>query len=92
MRTTLFYTCVMGGWVEFAECLRAEITDEQARIVRTLRVDRQLTWRGVAEYFSDLVPNALYETKLRGNQIVGMFLCHAAAARLGEDPNAEPWN
>ena len=60
---------------------------EHAHIVRRLRVDEELTWRGVAGECS-----TAWATDWDENQIVGMFLCEVAAELLGEDPETEPWN
>ena len=80
------------SWSEFADRIAALITDEQANTVRALRVDHELTWRGVSEEFYTRFPNALYGADLVGNQAIGDYLCRAAAHRLGEDPDSAPWN
>ena len=63
------------------------MTPERARFIRRLRVNDELTWRGVAAACSEA-----WTTDWESNQGVGMFLCDAAAECLDEDPNAEPWN
>jgi hypothetical protein len=78
-------------WKDVGDQLAVAITVEQAAAARRLRVDRGGTWRFVAEEFYTLFPDAPYGD-LAGNQGVGMYLCRAAARRLGEDPNADPWN
>lgn len=80
------------SWDDLRQDLRERMTTEQASLVRQLRVDQELTWRGVAEDFYDAHPNELYGLDLRGNQGVGMDLCEAAATILGEDPESAPWN
>jgi hypothetical protein len=42
-----------------------------------------LTQRGVAWHFTGFTND---------HQLLGMDLCTQAAIRLGEDPNADPWN
>lgn len=79
------------SWEQFRRELTSSITPEQAAAVRRLRVDEDETWWGVSERFSEDFGSALYEAELAGNQIVGKYLCEAAARTLGEDPEAA-WN
>lgn len=60
---------------------------EQAAYVRRLRVDEGRSWRGVAWACAQA-----WGGDWEHNQLAGMALCERAAAMLGEDPNAEPWN
>ena len=80
------------SWDDVRQDIRDRMTEGQAAMVRRLRVDRDLTWRGVAEDFYDERPEELYGLDLRGNQAVGEYLCEAAAAILGEDAESPPWN
>jgi hypothetical protein len=75
------------GWLRFRDRLAEWMTPERAAFVRRLRVDDDLTWRGVAGECS-----AAWGTDWDENQGVGMFLCEIAARLLGEDPDAPPWN
>jgi hypothetical protein len=70
------------------------MTPELARRVRALRVDEGYTWRGVSEDIFDYPEGAALAdcAEMRGDQPLGMFLCEAAAAYLGEDAREEPWN
>lgn len=86
------YTSSMERSSNFAKMIGASMTAEQAKAVREMRVHQELTWRGVADEFTERFPDADYARGLAGNQILGMALCEAAALKLGEDPNAEPWN
>ena len=81
-----------GGWRDLFESFAAAITLEQARLVRRLRVDQDETWRGVSAGFYDAYPDVLYDSDLVWNQLVGQALCEAAAKRIGEDPDRDPWN
>jgi hypothetical protein len=65
----------------------AAMTAEQAVFVRSLRVEKDYTWRAVAatcalEWGGDWGSNQLY----------GMAICERAAALLGEDYAVPPWN
>lgn len=62
---------------------------EQAHEVRQLRVDEELTWRGVAEV---LQARWMARVGQGDEQSLGATLCHVAAELLGEDPDGEPWN
>lgn len=65
----------------------AELTARQAAQVRTWRVDREFSWRAVAEA-------AAHEWGWAsgGNQLFGEELCRAAANVLGQDPRSTPWS
>ena len=71
----------------FGEGATALMNEDEARFVRRLRVDENETWSGVAGETADA-----WGTSWDSNQGAGLFICEAAASRLGEDPNAEPWN
>jgi hypothetical protein len=62
---------------------------EKAHEVRRLRVDEELTWRGVGEAFQRRWMAGVGEGD---EQSLGATLCHIAAELLGEDPDGEPWN
>ena len=61
----------------------------QARIVRVLRVEKNCSWRAVAEVCYKL---GWGKWSPPSNQIMGMALCWRAAQLLGEDYEKEPWN
>jgi len=62
-----------------------------AQIIRRLRCEEGYTWRAVAAAVSRVDhPSGLKSWVLA--QLLGQALCEAAAAELGEDPNAAPWN
>jgi hypothetical protein len=63
------------------------MTPELAAEVRRYRVDQELSWRGVAAAVSEA-----HCDEKSDNQIAGRELCVIAAALLGENPNADPWN
>lgn len=63
-----------------------EVTAERADQVRSWRSQEDGTWRVVAGLASDAWGGP------GPNQLFGRDLCEAAAGRLGEDPNAPPWN
>lgn len=68
--------------VAFRPMLRA-----YAVFVRDLRVDQKCTWRAVAHHCAEA-----WGGSWGSNQLAGIALCERAAAVLGEDPNAAPWN
>jgi hypothetical protein len=70
------------GWNAVRSEIATRMTAEHAATVERLRVEQELTWRGVAEVFDDEFPRELYDPSLRGNQGVGMFLCEVAAEVL----------
>ncbi|OIJ64071.1 hypothetical protein WN71_030785 [Streptomyces mangrovisoli] len=55
--------------------------------IRAWRVDEDLSWRSVAR-----AATGLWGSGWGSNQIYGRALCVAAAKKLGEDPDREPWN
>lgn len=74
---------------EFDVVAKKLMTDERAAYIKTLR--EHCSWRVVAA-------NAYEEWSCtdddwfpRNNQLAGMALCEAAAARLGEDYLKGPW-
>jgi hypothetical protein len=64
-------------------------TVERASEVRTLRVDRQGTWRFVGEECQQSWGTTVGQGD---TQSLGATLCHVAAELLAEDPDADPWN
>src|SRR5712664_253227 len=63
------------------------ITEERARWIRVLRVEKRFSWRAVARAASKewgFVENS--------DQPMGSLICEAAARMLGEDGQAKPWN
>lgn len=68
----------------------ADFVDESvARAVRGLRCDEGYSWRAVA---SEMHARLGGGWSPPSNQLMGMALCERAAALLGEDPGAAPWN
>lgn len=67
----------------------AEITLEQARFVRELRVEKQYTWRAVAQACHEAW-GASWEPP--SNQLWGKELCDLSAEALGQNPRIAPWN
>ncbi|MBC8276209.1 MAG: hypothetical protein H8E40_14745 [Chloroflexi bacterium] len=60
---------------------------KDASLVRQLRVEKNLSWRAVARYYS-----IVWSAPWCGNQIAGMVICEKAAKLLGEDFLRPPWN
>ena len=58
-----------------------------AKLIRKLRVEKDLSWRAVARFCSKL-----WTAPWGGNQIAGMVICDKAAKLLGEDFMQPPWN
>jgi len=61
------------------------LTTEQARVIRTWRVDLGCSWSRVGELWRKAYPDS-------GLQTDGGQLCQWAAQALGEEPGEEPWN
>lgn len=61
----------------------------QARIVRVLRVEKNCSWRAVAEVYHKL---GWGKWSPPSNQIMGIALCERAARLLGENYEEPPWN
>lgn len=72
-------------WPELAEWM----TPERAAFIRAFRVERDATWRAVADECHRRFGGVWEPT---WNQLAGMDLCHLAAAHHGEDYMAPPWN
>ncbi len=80
----------------FQAMVRASMTLTQAKMVRKLRADDRLSWRGVARRCHSLVLVGFW----RGwelwdppsNQMMGIALCERAAQLLGENYREAPWN
>jgi hypothetical protein len=70
------------------------MTPELARRVRELRVDGGYTWRGLSDEIFKHPEGAVLTDwiEMKGDQPLGIVLCEAAAACLGEDVHEEPWN
>ena len=73
---------------EFKE-LCQPMTVRQAKIVRMLRIDQNLSWRAIAQVCYNF---GWGKWSPPSNQILGMALCWRAAQLLGEDYEKEPWN
>ena len=69
----------------FRQCI--PVTKGTANFVRQLRIERNLSWRAVARYYS-----IAWSEPWGGNQIAGMVICEKAAKLLGEDFMEPPWN
>ena len=63
------------------------VTRQTAKFVRQLRVEKKLSWRAVARYYS-----FVWDGPWGGNQLAGMTICEKAAKLLGEDFMQPPWN
>jgi len=68
------------------------MTNEEATLIRKLRVDQHLTWRRVAEEYSAAQGEEQPWRARNSDQFTGMTLCADAARQLGEDPSGAPWN
>lgn len=82
-------------FAQFQFCVLLHMTSDQARIIKHLRVDQQLSWRSVAaECYID--PAFMVWDKRNwapaNNQLMGMALCERAAEILGENAGQPPWN
>ena len=58
-----------------------------AKLIRKLRVEKNLSWRAVARFGSKL-----WGGNWGSNQLAGMVVCNKAAKLLGEDFMEPPWN
>jgi hypothetical protein len=63
------------------------VTRKVAKFVRYLRVEKDLSWRSIARYYS-----FVWEGPWGGNQLAGMIICEKAAKLLGENYLEPPWN
>jgi hypothetical protein len=59
----------------------------EADFVRSLRVERGMTWRSVADECA-----FAWDGDWDADQATGREICECAAALLGDDPNKDPWN
>lgn len=80
------------SWDEVRDRISNAMTLDQAEFVRWVRVNENESWQRVSERFSAQFGHALYARNLSGNQIVGKYLCAAAARLLGEPDDAPAWN
>lgn len=85
------------GWTNEKPVLRRYMSRDVALMVRGWRVDVGMTWRSVAEEWSDTVtPQNMSDKAIfkswSGHQMFGQEICEIAAEVLGEDANADPWN
>lgn len=64
-----------------------EVNLKTAKLIRKLRVEKDLSWRAVARFCSKL-----WAAPWGGNQLAGMAICDKAAKLLGEDFLQPPWN
>jgi len=64
-----------------------EVSDWEARLIRSLRVNKDYSWRAVARFCSRMTKGPW-----GGNQLAGMVICEKAAKLLGEDFLKPPWN
>jgi hypothetical protein len=65
----------------------AAMTVEQARWVRSMRVDEGRTWRWIAEEWSE----AHSPDEVEWDFASGRWICETAAGRLGENAALPPW-
>lgn len=65
----------------------ADLTVEQARLIRSWRVDEDYPYRSVAQAATDL-----WGSGWGSNQAFGEELCRGAATLLGENLNDEAWS
>jgi len=65
------------------------MTQEQATVIRKLRVDEGYSWRAIARACYDL---GWGEWEPPSNQIVGMAICERAAKFFDENYLEPPWN
>jgi hypothetical protein len=76
---------------QFLDSEGAEMTEEEARLIKQWRVYDLCSWRMVAQNaYRYGIDNSDWEPP--DNQIVGRELCDKAAKILGEDANKHPWN
>jgi len=75
----------------FEDCRKMvePMTEEQAEVVRRLRVEEGYSWRAIAHACYDL---GWGHWSPPSNQIVGMAICERAAEFFGENYRQEPWN
>lgn len=64
-----------------------KVNDAEAKLIRLLRVERDLSWRAIARFGSHL-----WRAPWGGNQLAGMVICQKAAKLMGEDFMQPPWN
>jgi len=75
----------------YREQARKLMTQQQAQLVRRLRVDEHCSWRTVARSCSQ--QNWLWEPwEPASSQPMGMALCERAAQFFGENYRETPWN
>jgi hypothetical protein len=72
--------------LDVTQQLAAEMTQEQAELVRHWRVCLGCTWGRIGDLWEQSHP------EWGGGQLVGRALCWQAATLLGESPHNEPWN
>lgn len=68
--------------------LEREMTVDQAKAVRLLRVDCGYTWGAIGQRWASAHEGQGWV----GGQVLGRALCHRAAELLSENPHEEPWN
>ncbi len=75
------------SWADFEIEVGKRMTTELAHRVKLLRDGNNLSWRGVSqEVFNHSEAAAIADwMEMRGHQPLGMYLCAAAAAHLGEN-------
>lgn len=77
-----------------AEQLKARISDDDARTIRSLRAGPpEHTWRAIAEWsYQNRAQTWRIGWTMPAHQGVGQLICESAAALLDEDARGEPWN
>lgn len=63
------------------------VKPEVVKLIRTLRVERDYSWRSVARFCA-----TVWGASWGGNQIAGMVICEKAARMSGENFLQPPWN
>jgi len=74
----------------FKTAFPAQMSADEAKFVRYLRVERRYSWREVAQRAKDQFLWATWQPP--NNQLAGILLCQCAAARFDEAWTRPPWN
>lgn len=80
-------------WVCYVKSVIEKDRDERARVVKTLCVDDNKSWRELSYECLKLwdIDEQGWPLKPRYNEIAGMAFCKVAAEILGEDYLKSPW-
>jgi hypothetical protein len=77
----------MTGRYNIEPEIDAELTEDDARLIRRWRCEEHYTWGGVGVNWA-----ATRHDRWGSGSVLGNRLCYRAAQILGEDPDDEPWN